>query len=352
MWAEHNPLKWVPHTNADHGRVDIGSSVERQGEGLVTDNARSGVDSPDNPTRQSTLDPVSVPLGAAARVSSVVSRAVASRAVNRVLSKDTQLCMSLAGRPGNHGTRFHNFLYDELGLDFVYKAFTTDDLPAAIAGIRALGIRGCSVSMPFKQDCIPLVDELDDSARAIDSVNTIVNDDGRLRAFNTDYLAVASLLRQHDVSSELPVAVLGSGGMAQAVTAALRDGGFADGVVVARNERTGRALAERYGFRWLHELGEHQPALVINATPVGMAGGQDADALPLPEGALESAAVVFDVVAEPDRTPLIRRADERGLHVITGAEVIALQAAEQFELYTGVRPSDEQVRRASDFARQ
>jgi shikimate 5-dehydrogenase len=57
----------------------------------------------------------------------------------RSISKDTVLCMSLAGRPSNIGTRFHNFLYAELGLDFVYKAFTTTDLPAAIAGIRALG---------------------------------------------------------------------------------------------------------------------------------------------------------------------------------------------------------------------
>lgn len=70
------------------------------------------------------------------------------------INKDTQLCMSLAGRPGNFGTRFHNFLYRELGLNFIYKAFTTRDIASAIAGIRALGIRGCAVSMPFKEACI------------------------------------------------------------------------------------------------------------------------------------------------------------------------------------------------------
>src|SRR4051794_7374522 len=198
---------------------------------------------------------------------------VASRAVSRVLSKDTQLCISLAGRPGDHGTRFHNFLYDELGLDFVYKAFTTDDLPAAIGGISALGIRGCSVSMPFKEECIPLVDELDDSAAAIASINTIVNDGGALRAYNTDYKAVASLLLDRAVSAELTVAVLGSGGMAKAVIAALASGGFRTGVVVARNERTGPELAEQYGFRWSRELGDQRPGFVVNATPVGMTGG-------------------------------------------------------------------------------
>ena len=271
--------------------------------------------------------------------------------MTRELSKDTQLCISLAGRPSNHGTRFHNALYDELDLDFVYKAFTTTDLPAAIGGVRALGIRGCSVSMPFKEACIPLVDELDDSAAAISSINTIVNDGGRLRAYNTDYVAVATLLAAHAVPASASFAVLGSGGMAKAVTAALRDGGFADGVVVARNERTGPALAEQYGFRWAASLGDERPQLVVNATPVGMAGGPAENDLPVAEAVVDGAAAVFDVVAMPVETPLISRARARGIPVITGAEVIALQAAEQFALYTGVRPTDEQVRRASAASR-
>src|SRR4051812_41150785 len=86
----------------------------------------------------------------------------------------TRLCMSLARRPGTFGSRFHNRLYERLGLDFVYKAFTTADLPAAIGGVRALGIRGCAISMPFKEAVIPLLDRLEASAAAIDSVNTVV----------------------------------------------------------------------------------------------------------------------------------------------------------------------------------
>jgi shikimate dehydrogenase len=270
----------------------------------------------------------------------------------RRLSKDTQLCISLAGWPSNHGTRFHNYLYDELGLDFIYKAFTTTDLPAAIAGVRALGIRGCSVSMPFKEASIPLVDSLDDSASAITSINTIVNTDGRLRAYNTDYIAVAALLGSSGVSRDATVAVLGSGGMAKAVVAALRDGGYAAVTVVARNEKTGRALAELYGFRWVAALpANDHPRLLVNATPVGMAGGPAASALPVPAEIVDAAEAVLDVVALPVETPLVRRAWARGLQVISGNAVSALQAAEQFALYTGVRPSDEQVRRASEHAR-
>ena len=269
----------------------------------------------------------------------------------RSITKDTVLCMSLAGRPSNIGTRFHNFLYAELGLDFVYKAFTTTDLPAAIAGIRALGIRGCGVSMPYKEACIQHVDAMDGSAQVIGSVNTIVTTGGRLRAYNTDYLAIAKLLTDRQVPVDHTFAVLGSGGMAKAVVAALRDAGFHTGAVVARNARMGTALADQYGYTWRAEVGSSRPQLLVNATPVGMLGGPAADALPVAPEVVDAAETVFDVVALPALTPLVRRARAQGKQLITGAEVIGLQALEQFVLYTGVRPSDDQVRRASEFSR-
>ncbi len=277
-----------------------------------------------------------------------------NRTITGAVTKDTRLCMSLSGRPSNIGTRFHNYLYDELGLDFVYKAFTTTDLPAAIAGIRALGIRGCGVSMPFKEACIEHVDVVHPSASAIDSVNTIVNEDGELHAYNTDYQAVADLLHRAQLSPDLTVAVAGSGGMAKAVVAALRDSGFRTVTVVARNHEVGPELAQTYGFEWRPDLGDAHPQLLVNATPIGMAGGPDSEtaaALPFPEDAVHAAEAVFDVVAVPPDTRLIRAATAHGKTVITGAEVIALQAAEQFTLYTGVRPSDDQIRRASEFSR-
>lgn len=267
------------------------------------------------------------------------------------ITRDTVLCISLSGRPSNIGTRFHNVLYDELGLDFVYKAFTTTDLPAAVRGIRALGIRGAGVSMPFKEDVIALVDDMDPSALAIASVNTIVNTDGHLRAYNTDYTAVATLLAEHGVPRDQELVVLGSGGMAKAVVAALRDGGYGPGTVVARNRVSGTALAEQYGFDWRPDIGSLRPQLIVNATPVGMAGGPAAGDLPVPGEVVDAAQTVFEVVAMPQETPLVVRARSGGARVITGSEVIALQAAEQFTLYTGVRPTAEQVARASAFSR-
>jgi shikimate dehydrogenase len=268
----------------------------------------------------------------------------------RALTKDTEMCISLAGRPSNIGTRFHNFLYAELALDFVYKAFTTDDLAGAITGVRALAIRGCGVSMPFKEAVIPLVDSLDASAAAIRSVNTVVNTGGHLRGYNTDYIAITHLLRERRIPTSSSVAVRGSGGMAQAVVAALRDGGFGDVTVVARNPETGPALAGRYGASWVPALSGEHPDILVNATPIGMAGGPHESDVPFDDATLRAAEVVVDVVALPIETPFVRRARELDLPVITGAEVIALQAAEQFTLYTGVRPSEDLVQRASEYS--
>ncbi|QJI28434.1 shikimate 5-dehydrogenase [Pseudomonas sp. ADAK18] len=266
-------------------------------------------------------------------------------------NKDTQLCMSLSGRPGNFGLRFHNHLYEQLGLNFYYKAFSSQDLPGAVGGIRALGIRGCGVSMPFKEACIALVDELDDSARAIASINTIVNTAGHLKAYNTDYIAIEQLLKKHAVPKSSTFALRGSGGMAKAVASALRDGGYAKGVIVARNEAAGRALAQSLGYEWQAELGGLRPQMLINVTPIGMTGGPEADHLAFDAEAVDSAETVFDVVAIPAETPFIVRGRAKGKRVITGLEVIAIQALEQFVLYTGVRPTDEQFQAAVAFAR-
>jgi len=268
------------------------------------------------------------------------------------IDRDTCLCMSLSGRPGNTGTRFHNFLYRELGLHFIYKAFSTKDIVAAIGGVRALGIRGCAISMPFKEAVIPLVDEMMPSATAIQSVNTIVNDDGRLRAYNTDYTAVRSLLDSHVVSRDAFYAVRGSGGMAKAVACAIRDAGLTQGVVVARNESAGQALATTVGAEWRPTLGGLHPDLIVNATPIGMMGGTEVNDLSFACEAVEAATTIFDVVAMPIETPLVRLARELGKTVINGGEVMTLQAVEQFVLYTGIRPTDEMIQRAQAFARE
>lgn len=268
-----------------------------------------------------------------------------------MINKDTQLCMSLAGRPGNFGTRFHNYLYEKLGLNFIYKAFTTQDIEHAVKGVRALGIRGCAVSMPFKESCMPFLDEISASAKAIESVNTIVNTDGYLKAYNTDYIAIVKLIEKYQLDKNMSVIVHGSGGMAKAVVAAFKNSGFSRVSVYARNVETGTYLANLYGYSYINQLDQQNAEILINVTPIGMKGGKEEFSLPFPEALINQAKVAFDVVALPVETPFIQYARKQNKVIISGAEVAVLQAVEQFELYTGVRPDEALIAEAAEFAR-
>nr|WP_321454672.1 shikimate 5-dehydrogenase [uncultured Cohaesibacter sp.] len=267
-----------------------------------------------------------------------------------LIGPQTRLCMSLSARPSPFGTRFHNKMYEELGLDFVYKAFSTTDLASAIAGVRSLGIRGCAISMPFKEAVIPLLDAMESSAAAIDSVNTIVNDEGKLTGYNTDYIAIFDLLAEAKIDPAMPFLLRGSGGMAKAVAAALRNSGHEKGTIIARNETTGRALAELYGYSWAEASQGLSAPLIINATPMGMKG-PEADMLAFEQDIIEACEYVLDVVAMPAETPLMRAATKLGKTCISGAEIIVLQAVEQFELYTGIRPDRALIEMAAEFSR-
>jgi len=257
--------------------------------------------------------------------------------------------MSLAGHPGVFGSRFHNYLYEALGLDYVYKAFTTTDLAAAIGGLRALGIRGCAISMPFKETVMPFLDQLEPSVTSIGSVNTVVNDAGTLIGHNTDYSAVRTLIAQIRPAPEGFI-LRGSGGMATAVAAALFDLGISSGTVVSRNRTAGETLAEKYGLSFEEELDAAPAGLIVNATPLGM-DGPYASVLSFPEHFIAAADVAFDVVASPERTSLLTRARRMGKMTISGADVAGLQALEQFVLYTDVQPSAELAAAAARYAR-
>ncbi len=268
-----------------------------------------------------------------------------------IVDRDTVMCISLAARPGNHGNKFHNFLYADLGLNYLYKSFSSSDIGATIGGIRSLGIRGASVSMPYKESCMPYLDHIDPSAAAIDSVNTIVNDDGVLTGFNTDFIAVRTMLDVYEIPRDTEFALLGAGGMAKAVLAALHDAGFRSGTVISpRGGERGKALAERYDVRSDTSIGATAPGLLLNATPIGMEGGPEVDQLAFPGSAIEAAHTIFDVVYLPPQTPMVKYALGLGKKVLTGDEVMRRQAEEQFVLYTGVRPTVDQIARAEAYA--
>ncbi|MFM6841637.1 MAG: shikimate 5-dehydrogenase [Candidatus Planktophila sp.] len=270
-----------------------------------------------------------------------------------ILNKDMTMCISIAARPSNVGTRFHNYLYEQLGLNFVYKGFAVDDAIGAVQGVRALKIRGAAVSMPHKESVIPLLDELDESAATIDAVNTIVNTDGYLKGYNTDYQAVKEAINKRNIPKKSAVIVRGSGGMAKAVVAAFKNSGFENLTIYSRNRSSGQALATKYGYQWLNEnqLSElNSGEVLVNVTPLGMEGGNEGQ-LSFTASHIQAASVILEVIAVPALTPLVEIATEENKEIITGMEILAAQAAIQFELYTGVTLSEELISSATAFSR-
>lgn len=252
------------------------------------------------------------------------------------LSKDTLLCISISERPGNFGTKFFNAAFTKMKLDYLYKAMKlmpNCDLEAVLKGVRALGIRGISVSMPFKERVIPYLDRLEQQASRIGAVNTIVNNDA-LIGYNTDYLGIQKTLTDSFSVKNHPVLVCGSGGMAKAVVVALLDLG-AEVYVTGRNEKKINHLANSTGskpYLW-EKLSKFNAFLFVNATSVGMYPNTDQSIVG--EETLQGFEAVLDVVNQPQKTKLIQLAERLNKKTISGQLVAINQAFFQFELYTG-----------------
>lgn len=255
-----------------------------------------------------------------------------------LLNRDTQLCISIAGQPGDFGVRVHNSGYRALGLNYVYKACGVEEgrLADAVAGVRALGVRGMSVSMPHKQAVLDHLDEVDEEARRIGAVNTVVNDHGRLTGYNTDAFGLFTCLEKMAPDPTGSVLVLGAGGMARAVVAALLRYGFSRVSVVNRSADRAAALAadfaiDRVDFSQRFQL---QADILVNATSVGMV--PEVAEIPFHPSQIEAAGLIVDVPTNPMVTRLVEAAEAAGRQVIPGHRISLWQAVRQFELYTGV----------------
>jgi shikimate dehydrogenase len=258
---------------------------------------------------------------------------------------------ALFGFPARHsmGPAIHNAAFEKLDLPLVYVAHdvAAADLPAAMAGVRALGYRGLSITMPHKVAALALVDEVDPVASAIGCINTVVNRDGRLVGYNSDGQgALDALGRAGITTADRRVLVLGSGGAARAVamTVALR-GQPAEltilGVVDGELAALGRDIAEKAGrTAQTHRLDSASVAKAVSAaevllhcTPIGMT--PDTEKSLVPVSLLRSELSVFDAVYNPRRTRLLKDAAAVGCRVVEGMEMFLGQAMVQFELWTG-----------------
>jgi len=233
----------------------------------------------------------------------------------------------------------HEAGYRALGLAFTYVPFEVTDLEGAIAGMRALGIRGFGVSHPFKQAVMPLLDALDPVAEQIGAVNTIVSTGGHLVGHNTDWIGATRALEEVRPMEGARVLLLGAGGAARAVAFGLRERRRRT-TIANRDGAKASALAAEVGaeaIAWDARMERASEAdVVVNATSLGQLD-VDPKASPLSREALPEgpSAVVMDIVYKPLHTPLLAAARSRGARVVHGGRMLLHQATAQFRLYTG-----------------
>jgi shikimate dehydrogenase len=242
----------------------------------------------------------------------------------------------ILGRPVTHSLSpaMHNAAFRHLGINAVYVAFPVTDLASAVAGLRGLGIGGVSVTIPFKEEIIPLIDELDPQAAKIGAVNTVVNRDGHLTGSNTDWLGAVTTLQARVSLKNQHVLILGAGGASRAIAFGIFQAG---GQVTLTDIDPTRAaaLARDLGAAAIApEAVAHCPAaILVNASPVGMA--PDVEGIPINPEFLGRFQVVMDIVYQPLTTRLLREAETRGAATIDGLQMLIHQATAQFKLFTG-----------------
>jgi shikimate dehydrogenase len=229
----------------------------------------------------------------------------------------------------------HNAAFTATGYHGVYAAIRVKDIRPAVAGMRALGFRGASVTIPHKESVLACLDYVDPAAARIKAVNTVVNDGGALKGFNTDGEGAIRALAGAVSLEGKTVAIIGAGGAARALADGVcRQGGRA--VVYNRTVTRGESLAADLGvdFRPLSEFSTEGCEIVVNTTPVGMSPG--VEETPLTRERLRPGLVVMDMVYNPLRTRFLQEAEAAGCTVVDGLAMFVHQGARQFELWTGI----------------
>lgn len=251
----------------------------------------------------------------------------------------------ILGNPVRHSLSpvMHNAAFEYTKINAVYVAFEPASIKQAFDAIKTLGIKGASVTIPFKVDVLPLCDSVDTLASRIGSVNTLVNNDGMIKGYNTDGYGLLRSLETHSIDyHKKKVLIIGNGGSARAIAYTLAQHN-AHITICGRNINNVTQLVNdlRKNFTAIEmSLIDNltpditaQYDIIINTTPVGMK--PDISRTPIDTSLLHPHNVVVDIIYSPLHTQLVQKAMEKGCTVLTGDYMLLFQACMQFELWTG-----------------
>ncbi|MBI3379213.1 shikimate dehydrogenase [Candidatus Gottesmanbacteria bacterium] len=254
-----------------------------------------------------------------------------------MINSKTKLCC-IIGNPVEHSLspQMHNAAYEYLHLNYAFLAFRVTDVKSALVGLKTLGVKAISVTIPHKLEIMKYLDKIDEVATKIGAVNTIINNNGKLFGTNTDWIGALTALEEKTTLSGKKVALLGSGGAARSVAYGLIQ---RKAHVFVFNRTIDKAIKLKQefdlngasAFTDLSSISTMD--IIVNTTSVGMI--PDIDKSPIPLQIINSKQIVFDIVYTPNDTKLIQYAKEKKAGIVYGHKMLLYGVAKQFELFTG-----------------
>ena len=254
---------------------------------------------------------------------------------------------------------FHNQIILKHSLSFCYLPFRVaeTDLGKAIQGIRALNIRGVNITFPYKEKVIKFLDEVEESARRIGAVNTIVNNKGILTGYNTDVIGFKRSLQEDEefVIKKKKAVIFGAGGAARGIIFALLEEEIEEICIFNRTLEKAKKIKQDFSPFFPESSIDVFPLeeenlknkierahLLVNTTSLGMP--PQIDNTPLPDEKLfHPNLLVYDLIYHPAKTLFLRQAEKSGAKIINGLPMLVYQGIESFYLWTGLKPEGKEV---------
>ena len=248
-------------------------------------------------------------------------------------------------------------VYSHYGLNW---QFWKSDVPSvellrpAVAGLAPLGYRGVGITVPYKVEVIPLLDEVDADVKALGAANYLTIENGRLIGHNNDGKGVVKAIQKQRSLKGEHVVMLGAGGAGRAMAVEIAWAGAAQLTLVTRREAQGREVAERITAvsavpatwqAWSSPVRVPPgTTLLMNATHLGCA--PDLEPVPIDWSSVEPGCLAVDVITNPRITPFLQTAREHGCGVVDGVEMLVQLAMQLFTLWTGIAPEEKVFQRA------
>jgi shikimate dehydrogenase len=258
---------------------------------------------------------------------------------------------AIFGNPVKHSFSplMQNIAFSHHQLDAVYVPFEVLDLKDAVGAVRSLQIQGLSITIPFKIQILPLLDEIDLLADKIGAVNTVLNTKGYLKGFNTDGLGACNALLSQTSLTGKKIAIIGFGGAARAIAFSLAEYKPAQIMIWGLDDPGAHAYCADLlktgiptSFTPIHNALDYD--ILINCSPVGM--DETAKQSPIPDEFILSRKIVFDIVYNPKMTTLLQKAKAKQCQLLFGYEMLLNQGVEQFKIWTGLEAPIKKMKKA------